>query len=50
MILENDGGKIAINLDRFGKLITALRTAVDLDGTLDKKNRRCITTYLTLSD
>jgi hypothetical protein len=37
MILENDGGRVAINPDRFGKLITALRTAVDNDGTLDKE-------------
>jgi hypothetical protein len=37
MILEQDRGKIAINPDRFDKLITALRTAVDNDGTLDKK-------------
>jgi hypothetical protein len=29
MILEQDGGRIAINPDRFDKLITALRTAVD---------------------
>jgi hypothetical protein len=29
MILEDDRGKIAINPDRFDKLITALRTAVD---------------------
>jgi hypothetical protein len=37
MILEKDGtGSIAINPDRFDKLITALRTAVDNDGTLDK--------------
>jgi hypothetical protein len=36
MILENYGGRIAINPDRFDKLITALRTAVDNDGTLDK--------------
>jgi hypothetical protein len=34
MILEQDPGKIAINPD---KLITALRTAVDNDGTLDKE-------------
>ena len=33
MILEQDPGKIAINPDRFGKLITALRTAVDNVGT-----------------
>jgi hypothetical protein len=38
MILENDGGRVAINPDRFGKLITALRTAVDNDGTLDKES------------
>jgi hypothetical protein len=37
MLLEKDGGKIAINPDRFDKLITALRTAVDNDGTLDKE-------------
>jgi hypothetical protein len=37
MILETDGGRIAINPDRFDKLITALRTAVDNDGTLDKE-------------
>ena len=37
MILEDDRGKIAINPDRFDKLITSLRTAVDNDGTLDKE-------------
>ena len=37
MILENDGGRIAINPDRFDKLITSLRTAVDIDGILDKE-------------
>jgi hypothetical protein len=37
MILENDNGRIAINPDKFDKLITALRTAVDNDGTLDKE-------------
>jgi hypothetical protein len=37
MLLEKDGGKIAINPDRFDKLITALRTAVDNDDTLDKE-------------
>jgi Terminase RNaseH-like domain len=37
MILETEGGRIAINPDRFDKLITALRTAVDNDGTLDKE-------------
>ena len=30
MILEKDGGHIAINPDKFYKLITALRTAVDM--------------------
>jgi hypothetical protein len=38
MILEDDRGKIAINPDRFDKLITSLRTAVDIDGTLDKES------------
>jgi hypothetical protein len=38
MILEKDGGRIAINPDKFDKLITALRTAVDNDGTLDKES------------
>jgi hypothetical protein len=37
MILEQDPGKIAINPDKFDKLITALRTAVDNDGILDKE-------------
>jgi hypothetical protein len=37
MLLEKDGGKIAINPDRFDKLITSLRTTVDNDGTLDKE-------------
>ena len=36
MIMEKDGGRIAIN-STFDKLITALRTAVDADGTLDKE-------------
>jgi hypothetical protein len=36
MILEQDPPKIAIN-PAFDKLITALRTAVDNDGTLDKE-------------
>jgi hypothetical protein len=38
MIMEHDDGRIAINPDRFGKLITALRTAVDNDGTVDKES------------
>jgi hypothetical protein len=37
MILEQEPGKIAINPDKFDKLITSLRTAVDNDGTLDKE-------------
>ena len=38
MILEQEPGKIAINPDKFDKLITALGTAVDNDGTLDKES------------
>jgi hypothetical protein len=38
MISEQDPRKIAINHDKFDKLITALRTAVDNDGTLDKES------------
>jgi hypothetical protein len=37
LILENEPTKIAIN-PKFEKLITALRTAVDNDGTLDKES------------
>ncbi|MFL6328030.1 MAG: hypothetical protein ACJ71I_11200 [Nitrososphaeraceae archaeon] len=37
MLLEQDGERIAINPDRFDKLITSLRTAVDNDGTLNKE-------------
>ena len=37
MILGNDGGRIAINPDRFDKLITSIMTAVDNDGALDKE-------------
>jgi hypothetical protein len=37
MILEHEPRKIAINPDKFDKLITALRTAVDNDGVLDKE-------------
>ena len=36
-ILQQEDGYIAINPDRFDKLITALRTAVDNDGVLDKE-------------
>jgi hypothetical protein len=38
MIIENDDGRIAINPDKFHKLITALRAALDNDGTLDKES------------
>lgn len=38
MILEKDGGRTAINQERFDKLITALRTAVVNDATLDKES------------
>ena len=38
MILKRDGDRIAINPDKFDKLITALRTVVDNDGTLDKES------------
>jgi hypothetical protein len=37
MIMENEGGRMAINPDKFDKLITSLRTAVDNDGILDKE-------------
>jgi hypothetical protein len=46
MILEQDPGKIAINPDKFDKLITALRTAVDNDGMLDKE----VTSYNDIFD
>jgi len=36
--MENEGGRIAINPDKFDKLITALRTGVDNDGVLDKES------------
>jgi hypothetical protein len=38
MILEHEPRKIAINPDRFDKLITALRTAVDNDSVLNKES------------
>ena len=38
MIFGKDSAHIAINPDKFDKLITALRTAVDNDGTLDKES------------
>jgi hypothetical protein len=40
MILERDGGKITINPDKFDKLITSLRTAVDIlvrSSTIEQK-------------
>ena len=36
ILLEHESRKIAINPDKFDKLTTALTTAVDNDGTLDK--------------
>jgi hypothetical protein len=45
MIMENDGGRITINPDKFDKLIIALRTAVDNDGVLDKES----TSYMIYS-
>ena len=38
MILEYEPRKIPINQDKFGKLITALRTVVDNDGVLNKES------------
>jgi Terminase RNaseH-like domain len=38
MILEHEPRKVAINPDKFDKLITSLRTAVDNDGALDKES------------
>ena len=46
MNLEQGPERIAINPDKFDKLITALRTAVDNDGTLDKE----ATTYNDIFD
>ena len=36
MLLEDDIHKIAINSDKFDKLLTSLRAAVDSDAVLDK--------------
>ncbi|MFL6433120.1 MAG: hypothetical protein ACJ71O_05230 [Nitrososphaeraceae archaeon] len=49
MILESEGGRIAINPDKFDKLITALRTAVDNDVYYIKKQHH-MTIYLMLLD
>ena len=38
MILQNEGGRIAISPDKIDKLITSLRTAVDNYGILDKES------------
>ena len=38
MIPEHESRKIAANPNRFDNLTTALRTAVDNDGTLDKES------------
>jgi hypothetical protein len=46
MILEQDPGKIAIDPDKFDKLITALTTAVnDDDRILDKEETSYKITY-----
>ena len=45
MVVQGDDGSIAINPDRFDKLITALRTAADNDGVSDKES----TSYKTYS-
>jgi hypothetical protein len=37
MILENYCERIALNPDRFNKRMTALRTAVENDGTVDNE-------------
>jgi hypothetical protein len=44
--MEQDPGKIAINPDKFDKIITTLRTAVDNNGTLDKE----ATSYIDIFD
>jgi hypothetical protein len=49
MILDTDGGKIAINPDRFDRLITALRIAIDNDGILKRGNLNTMI-YLMLLD
>ena len=38
IILESEGGRLSISPHGFDKMITALRTAVDNDGTLNKSN------------
>jgi hypothetical protein len=45
MILEQDPGKIAIDPDKFDKLITALTTAVNDDRILDKEETSYKITY-----
>jgi hypothetical protein len=48
MILERDGGRIAISSDKFDKLITSLRTAVDNDGTLEGLTCRYFVTTIKI--
>ena len=50
MIFQIDGDKIAINPDRSDKLITALTTAVDNNGTLDKEATSYNDIFLMLLD
>jgi hypothetical protein len=38
MLLEDDLHKIVINPDKFDKLLTSLRAAVDSDAVLDKES------------
>jgi hypothetical protein len=46
MIFEKDGGRVAINPDRFDKLTIALRTAVDNDGIPDNESTIFIFGYI----
>ena len=48
MILEDDRGKIAINPNKFDKLITSLRTAVDMMELLIKKPHHTMTYLMPL--
>ena len=46
MILKRDGGRIAINPDKFDKPIISFRTAVDIDRIFDKD----VTSYNEIFD
>ena len=41
IVVSANDSRIAIKPDKFDKLITLLRTAVDNDGTLDKESTSC---------